>query len=172
MVPGRENYYHIKYELCTLTAVQSILASFLISFSRNSRTPALFFRLNRELQALQQTMNKHIVCVYGWVKWSGLMGLVLEYMPGGNISRFLDDDDCRSSLLLFLRIFPNWHLPWHLYTIFQNPCPLFMEISNQRMCFLVQTSIASWVTLGVHRWQHSLLRPRWITSSQTNWTQL
>jgi len=50
-------------------------------------------------------MSKYIVCVYGWVKWSGSMGLVLEYMPGGNLTRFLEYDDCRSSLLLFLRIF-------------------------------------------------------------------
>jgi len=49
-------------------------------------------------------MNKHIVCVFGWVKWSGSLGLVLEYMPGGNLTRFVDDDDCRSYLLLFLRI--------------------------------------------------------------------
>jgi len=45
------------------------------------------------------------VCVYGWVKWPGSIGLILEYMPGGNLTRFVDDDDCRSSLLLFLRIF-------------------------------------------------------------------
>ena len=65
----------------------------------------MFFRLSRELQALQQTMNKYIVCVFGWVKWPWSIGLVLEYMPCGNLTRFLDDDDCRSSLLLFLRIF-------------------------------------------------------------------
>jgi len=69
------------------------------------RTSALFFRLKRELQALQQVMNKHIVCVFGLVKWPGSIGLVLEYMPGGNLTRFIDDDDCRSSLVLFLRIF-------------------------------------------------------------------
>ena len=45
------------------------------------------------------------MCVYGWVKWPGSIGLILEYMPGGNLTRFVDDDDCRSSLLLFLRIF-------------------------------------------------------------------
>jgi len=104
-VLGRKNYHHENYELCTLTTKQSIFASFLIFFFRNSGAPALFFRLNRELQALQQTMSKHIVCVYGWVKWPGSIGLVLEYMPGGNLSRFLDDDECRSSLLLLLRIF-------------------------------------------------------------------
>jgi len=50
-------------------------------------------------------MNKYIVCVFGWVKWPGSIGLVLEYMPGGNLTRFLDDDNCRSSLVLFIRIF-------------------------------------------------------------------
>jgi len=81
------------------------------------------FRLNKELQVLQQTMNKNVVCTYGWVKWPGSIGLVLEYMPGGNLTRFLDDEDCnRSSMLLFLRVFfelssglafihnlPAWH---------------------------------------------------------------
>jgi len=34
------------------------------------------------------------------------MELVLEYMPGGNLSRFLDDEDCnRSSMLVLLRVF-------------------------------------------------------------------
>jgi len=64
-------------------------------------------RLKKELQVLQKILNKHIVCVYGVVKWAGSMGLVLEYMPGGNLSQFIDDDDdnIRSSMLLFLRIF-------------------------------------------------------------------
>ena len=87
----------------------AILALFLtVAFQKPkvmSRKSALLFRLKRELQALQQTMNKHIVCIYGPVQWPGSIGLVLEYMPGGNLTRFLDDDDSRSSLLLFLRIF-------------------------------------------------------------------
>ena len=55
---------------------------------------------------LQQVMNKYIVCVYGWTEWHGSMALVLEYMPGGNLTRLLDDEDCNRSLMLpFLRIF-------------------------------------------------------------------
>ena len=87
----------------------AILASFLIvAFQKlkvMSRKSALFFRLTRELQALEQTTNEHIVCIYGSVQWPGSIGLVLEYMPGGNLTRFIDGDDSRSSLLLFLRIF-------------------------------------------------------------------
>jgi len=55
---------------------------------------------------LQTLRNNHIVCVFGWTEWPGSMALVLEYMPGGNLTRFLDDADCnRSSMLLFLRVF-------------------------------------------------------------------
>ena len=62
--------------------------------------------MKSELEVLQKVMNKYIACVYGWTEWPGSMALILEYMPGGNLTRLLDDEDCNRSLMLpFLRIF-------------------------------------------------------------------
>jgi len=99
LVSGREKLF--SYHFLKLASFLKCLFQKLSSFI--PRTSALFFRLKRELQALQQVMNKHIVCVYGWVKWPGSIGLVPEFMPGGNLTRFLDDEDCRSSLVIGVR---------------------------------------------------------------------
>jgi len=50
-------------------------------------------------------MHNYIVRVHGWVKWPESIGLVVEYMPGGNLVQFLEDDSKKPYMLVFLRIF-------------------------------------------------------------------
>jgi len=62
-------------------------------------------RLQKEFQLIQKAFNNHVVRVFGWVKWPEAIGLAMEYMPGGNLAQFLDDDVVGPSMLVFLRIF-------------------------------------------------------------------
>jgi len=50
-------------------------------------------------------MHNYIVQVYGWVKWPTSIGLVMEYMPGGNLAQFINNDSMKDFVLGFLRIF-------------------------------------------------------------------
>ena len=64
-----------------------------------------FFRVQNEYKVLKQAMNHYIVPVHGWVKWPKSVGLVMEYMPGGNLAQFLGNNLRKPFVRFFLRIF-------------------------------------------------------------------
>jgi len=48
-------------------------------------------RLRNELELLLKANNENILRVYGWSIWPNSMGLIMQYMPGGNLRRLLMD---------------------------------------------------------------------------------
>jgi len=53
-----------------------------------------------------QAINQYNVQIYGVVKWLDSIGLILEYMPCGNLAQFLNDDSpLRFCILVILRLF-------------------------------------------------------------------
>jgi len=64
-----------------------------------------FSRVQNEYKVLKQAMNNYIVSVHGWVKWPKSVGLVMEYMPGGDLAQFLGSSLKKPFILFFLRVF-------------------------------------------------------------------
>ena len=68
-------------------------------------TYLLFARVQNEYKLLKQAMSNYIVLVHGWVKWPKSVGLVMEYMPGGDLTQFLSTNLEIPFMRFFLRVF-------------------------------------------------------------------
>jgi len=61
-------------------------------------------RLRKELELLLRAQHENVVKVFGWSDWANSMGLIMEYMSGGNLRLLLIDDDVVLHMNLRLRM--------------------------------------------------------------------
>jgi len=61
-------------------------------------------RLRSELELLQRSNHENILRVFGWSKWRNSMGLIMEYMSGGNLRQLLMNPGIPLSPSLRLRM--------------------------------------------------------------------
>ena len=71
-------------------------------------TVDLFFqilcRLRKELELLLRAQHENIVKVFGWSDWANSMGMIMEYMSGGNLRLLLINEDVVLHMNLRLRM--------------------------------------------------------------------
>ena len=57
-----------------------------------------------EINHLQKADQKNIVRSYGLVEWEGCVGIIMEYLPNGNLMEMLRDKDVETGAFLSLRM--------------------------------------------------------------------
>ena len=64
-----------------------------------------FFRIFDEINILQHSSNENVVRIHGYTEWSaGNIGIVMEYLPGGNLWQLLREKSIRIGIILRLRM--------------------------------------------------------------------
>ncbi|CAK8673003.1 unnamed protein product [Clavelina lepadiformis] len=60
-------------------------------------------KVKKEMSSLLQSGHENIVRILGWAQWASAIGIVMEYLPAGNLKNILLDEDVILAPLLRLR---------------------------------------------------------------------